>query len=135
METEGSKIARPWQDREFASTWAARDSNRTLLDFPRQLGAALVEHAGPSPDLVLDVASGPGDFLAAFLTYFPAAQGIWCDASPAMQELAEAHLASFGDRVTYQVVDMTRLDDLVLPRRVDAIITSRASHHLSPDSL
>lgn len=137
METsiEGAKIAKPWQDPAFAANWAEHDGLRNLLDFPRALSAALLEHAGVRGGLVLDVASGPGDFLAAYLSRFPTAQGIWTDASAAMLGMARVRLAPFGDRVRYELVDMTNLETLALPGPVDVLITSRASHHLSPASL
>jgi SAM-dependent methyltransferase len=127
------KAAATWQDEGFARTWAQQDSLRDMLDFPRRIAAAVVADDNPDPGLVVDVASGPGDFLAVFLEEFPAARGLWTDVSPAMRDLAGPRLAEFGDRVDFLSVDMTDLS--AVPDGLGLIICSRASHHLDRPAL
>jgi SAM-dependent methyltransferase len=81
--------------------------------------------------VVVDIASGPGAFLAAFLEEFPHRHGVWLDASESMLEQARERLAGYGDRVELRIGDMTDLTAARLPVGVDAIITSRAAHHLN----
>jgi SAM-dependent methyltransferase len=117
-----------WQDDDFARSWARQDSLRGMLDFPRRIAAAVVAEDNPGLDLVVDIGSGPGEFLAVFLEEFPAARGVWTDVSAAMLDLAGTRLAEFGGRVEFQTVDMTDLT--VIPGGAGLITTSRATHHL-----
>ena len=117
-----------WRDPGFATSWAAQDVLADLLLLPRQIASAIVARDRPGCQLVVDLGSGPGAFLTRFLEQFPDAAGLWTDVSPAMQELARPSLSRFGDRVTYQIVEMPDLSSL--PYGLDVITTSRASHHL-----
>jgi SAM-dependent methyltransferase len=122
-----------WQDEEFARTWAKRDALRDILEFPRRIAAAIVADDNPGLSQVVDIGSGPGDFLAVFLEEFPSARGLWTDVSPAMRELAETRLAGFSGRVDFQAADMTDLS--AVPHGVGLISTSRAAHHLDRTGL
>lgn len=124
-----------WRDAEFARGWAAGDDLEGMLAVPRTIAATLVGTEIEAPDLVIDVASGPGEFLAVFLDRFPAARGVWTDVSAPMLDLARQRLAGYGDRVEYRLADMTDLTAADLPRGASAVITSRASHHLDSDRL
>lgn len=117
-----------WQDGDYARSWAERDTMRDFLDFPRRIAAAIVAGDNPSPGLIVDIGSGPGDFLAVFMEEFPSARGLWTDVSMAMRDLAAARLAEFGDRVEFQTVDMTDLT--AIPEGAGIITSSRAAHHL-----
>jgi SAM-dependent methyltransferase len=134
MTEQGRAAATIWSDRDFARAWAEGDALRAMLDLPRRISAAVVAGDRPEPSCVVDIGSGPGDYLAVFLEAFPSARGIWTDASQAMLEQARERLAEFGDRVTYRIADMTDLADAV-PDGTDVITTSRASHHLDRASL
>ena len=134
MTEQGSRAAKPWLDPQFARQWAAHDGIADLLAFPRRIAAAMVAHDRPKVRLIVDIGSGPGDFLAVMLEQFPDARAVWTDASPAMQELAEQRLEAYAGRVEYAIVDLTALGDSV-PRDVDVITTSRAAHHLDRDGL
>jgi SAM-dependent methyltransferase len=135
MTEQGQLAAEIWRERDFARSWAQGDGLRDMLDYPRRIAAAIVGQDNASPACVVDIASGPGDFLAVFLSAFPSARGIWTDASEAMLELATERLAPFGDRVTFQVANMTELAGAGIPAGVDVITTSRASHHLDRPAL
>jgi SAM-dependent methyltransferase len=130
MTEQGLRAAEPWQDSTFANSWASADVHVELLALPRAIASALVAADRPDTARVLDVASGPGDFLAVFLAEFPAATGIWTDASEAMLTLARQRLARFGDRVEFRLADMTDLAAADLPDDIDVVLTSRATHHL-----
>ena len=130
MTEQGRVAAAPWRDATFAGLWSRNDASAQLLELPRAMAAALVAQDRPETRLVLDIASGPGDFLAVFLAEFPEARGIWLDASEAMLELAKERLAPVRDRVEFRLLDMTDLLGRDLPTGIDAIITSRAAHHL-----
>lgn len=130
VRSQGERAAATWRDSEFARSWAANDSFSDLLGFPRRIAAEVVALDNPEPRCIVDIASGPGAMLEVFLTRFPAARGVWTDASPAMLELAREQLAPFGDRVEYRLADMTGLAGAGLPASADVITTSRAAHHL-----
>ncbi|HEX3750982.1 MAG TPA: class I SAM-dependent methyltransferase [Streptosporangiaceae bacterium] len=134
---QGQQAAAMWQDDGYARDWARQDSYKNLLAFPREMAAVIVGEDNPTPGTIVDIGSGPGDFLAAFLEHFPSARGVWTDASEVMLDLARERLAPFGDRVEFRLVDMTALPaDLAgaaapgEPGRADVITTSRAAHHL-----
>jgi len=135
MTEQGQLAAAPWQERDFARGWARDDAMRDMLEFPRQMAAAIVALDTPGPACVVDIASGPGDFLAVFLEKFPGTRGVWTDASDAMLELASERLAPFGDRVDFRVGDMTDLAAAGIPAGADVITTSRAAHHLDRPGL
>lgn len=134
MTIEGHQVAQVWRDAGFAADWAQNDTWADMLSFPRRMATAIVGQTR-RPRLVIDVASGPGDFLRAFLEAYSAAHGVWTDASAAMLEMAQDKLAPFADRVDYQLVDMTDLRSAALPTDADAVISSRASHHLRAPAL
>jgi SAM-dependent methyltransferase len=125
--------ATEWRDPEFATSWAAQDVLADLLLLPRRIASAIVAQDRPGCQLVVDLGSGPGAFLTRFLEQFPHAAGVWTDVSLAMEELARPSLSRFGDRVTYQIVEMSDLSRL--PDGIDVITTSRASHHLEVPAL
>jgi SAM-dependent methyltransferase len=122
-----------WLEEGFVQDWLAQDQLKTLLDFPRQLTAAVVALEQP-PDMVVDIASGPGTYLGLLLDAFPQARGVWTDASEPMREVARENLASFGDRVQFEILDMRDLGRGALPV-ADVIVSSRAAHHLDSAAL
>lgn len=128
-----SEATTEWLDPDFVARWTAADSLAEFLLVPRRISATLVaqDFAGGSrtTPVVLDIGSGPGDFLATMLEAMPGSRGVWSDVSPAMAETARPRLERFGERVSYAFADMTELAPL--PAGVDVITTSRASHHLS----
>jgi SAM-dependent methyltransferase len=122
-----------WMDRGLAARWTAADSLKELLVMPRRISATVVAADRPGTALVVDVGSGPGDYLATMLDTFPAARGVWTDVSPAMEDIARPALAAYGDRVEFRLVDFEDLSPL--PAGVDVLTTSRASHHFDPATL
>ncbi|MDR0344152.1 MAG: class I SAM-dependent methyltransferase [Nocardiopsaceae bacterium] len=135
MTEQGRRAAAAWQDPGFARSWASGDGLGDMLEFPRRIAAAIVAADNPGAACVVDVGSGPGDLLAAFLDELGQARGIWTDASEAMLGIARERLARFGDRVEFRIVDMTELGSGVIPPGADVIATSRAAHHLGAAGL
>lgn len=133
MSTQSRTAAEIWKDHAFATAWAEGDTITDLLALPRRVAAAVVAHDRPECELIVDVGSGPGAFLSVFLDRFPEARGIWTDASEAMYDKARTELAPYGDRITYQVLDMADIGSLA--GGIDALITSRAVHHLDAAGL
>lgn len=123
-----------WTDEAYAASWVAADGFTGLLELPWRMASLLVG-LDRKPELIIDVGSGPGAFLAQLLTVYPGARGVWVDVSPAMRERAEETLAPFAGRVSYVVGDMARLAELGLPAGADVITNSRVAHHLSATEL
>jgi SAM-dependent methyltransferase len=135
MTEQGALAAAEWRKTDFARAWAEGDSYRDMLSFPRHMAAVLIAADNPEPEVIVDIGSGPGDFLAVMLEQFPQARGVWTDVSEAMFDMARERLASFGDRVDYHLVDMTDLAGGGVPDGASVITTSRAAHHLDRDGL
>jgi len=122
-----------WMDEKLAARWTAADSLKELLILPRRISATVIAADRPGTALVVDVGSGPGDYLSTMLDTFPAATGVWTDVSPAMADIARPALAGYRDRVEFRLVDLEDLSPL--PEQADVITTSRASHHFDADTL
>lgn len=135
MTEQGERAAAPWRETGFATAWAARDHQKNLLALPRAFAAEIVAETQPEPELVVDLASGPGDFLAVFLDRFPSARGAWTDASQAMLQLARKRLAGHAGRVSFELLDMTGIAAATALRGADVVTTSRAAHHLDGPAL
>jgi SAM-dependent methyltransferase len=123
-----------WSSPEFAADWVRQDVLANMLALPRQISAALTVDAEVEVSHVIDLGSGPGAYLETFLDHFPAARGTWIDTSKKMEEVARDRLARFGDRVTYRLGDIERLDVHELDA-AEVITTSRVVHHLSPEAI
>ena len=130
VKEQGAVAAAEWRRAGFARAWAEGDSYRDVLAFPRQMAAVIIAADNPAPEVIVDIGSGPGDFLAVMLEQFPQARGVWTDVSEAMFDMARERLATFGDRVDYHLVDMTDLAGGGVPDGASVITTSRAAHHL-----
>ena len=124
-----------WQDEGFVRQWLAGDEHKTMLDFPRRLTTAVIAQEEQDPSVVIDIASGPGTYLGVLLEAFPHARGIWTDASTAMLDAARTQLEPYGDRVEFRLLDMRELDSADDLPAADAIVTSRAAHHLPYEEL
>ena len=135
VKEQGALAAAQWRKTGFARAWAEGDTYRDLLSFPRQMAAVLIAADNPEPGVIVDVGSGPGDFLAVMLDQFPQARGVWTDVSEAMFDMAQEQLAPYGDRVDFHLVDMTDLAGGGVPEDAGVITTSRAAHHLDRDGL
>jgi SAM-dependent methyltransferase len=126
---------RDWRDEELASQWASGDRLEGLLTLPRRMTADLFAHAEEPVRTVLDVGSGPGGFLETVLARLPGARGIWTDVSEAMRGIATARLASYGDRVEFRLLEAADLSAAAPSGSLDAVLTSRMTHHLGSEEL
>ena len=122
-----------WSDDVFVRRWVAGDAGGSILDLPRRITAALVAESGLTVACVVDVGSGPGDYLRSMLEAFPEAEGVWVDASEAMLAQARLALGDLGDRVRYELGDIR--DAPRLPLDGDVIVSSRAIHHFTPETI
>jgi trans-aconitate methyltransferase len=123
-----------WQSGDYAAAWAAEDVMAPVLELPRQISAALVTDSGIEVRHVVDLGSGPGAYVSYMLGTFPDACGTWVDGSQAMLELARTELAPIEGRLTFVVSELEQLDPAAI-EPADVIVSSRALHHLSPESL
>jgi SAM-dependent methyltransferase len=124
-----------WRDDELAAAWTSGDRLEELLTLPRRMTADLLAHADPEVRRILDVGSGPGAFLAAALARQPQAVGIWTDVSGAMCAIAQSRLAAVGERVTFRLADAADVAEVAAPGSLDAVLTSRMTHHLDAEGL
>ena len=122
-----------WADPAFVERWVAGDTGPEALRTPRAMTAALIADSGMDVRHVVDVGAGPGTYLRVLLDAFPAATGVWIDASEAMLERARTALADLEPRVRFQVGDLRAAEDL--PLKGDVVLTSRAVHHFRPDTI
>lgn len=123
-----------WADEATALRWAEADSLHDLLDLPRRLAVAVAADDLPQVAQIVDVGSGPGDFLATALERSPAAQGVWLDVSPTMARLAKARLRDSAD-VRFVVGDLADMRQAVPAGSVDLLTSSRVTHHLDETAL
>lgn len=123
-----------WNSPEYVDRWIHEDVLRDLLALPRRIAAEVVRDADLEVRRVVDIGSGPGGFLRVFLDAFPAAEGIWIDASEPMEGEAKHALADLGDRVSYTLADASDPARLVLDR-ADVVVTSRMAHHFSEETI
>lgn len=127
-------MAHDWDSAEYVEDWYRHDTQVELLKLPMEIAAALVRDDGLPVGRVIDLGSGPGNFLRRFLDEFTEAEGVWVDSSPHMAEIAQEALAPVANRVTFLVADAARPDDLDVGPS-EAVITSRMVHHFSPEEV
>lgn len=128
------QVIQSWSSTEYAAKWQKADGLSALLELPWAIATTMVGRETP-PRLVVDVGSGPGTFLAAVLSAYPDARGVWIDASPGMKEQAEQQLEAFAGRVTYVVEDAARLDQIDVAHGADVVLNSRVAHHFDHNGL
>ncbi len=126
-------MARKWSEDEAAG-WLNTDVQGELLDLPRRIAASIVSLNGGISKFI-DIASGSGIFLKVFLDRFPESSGIWHDASETMKAAAQKSLESYSSRISWVTGDMQGIASLGLATDLDAVVTSRATHHFSADEL
>ena len=105
---EDTRIRRPYRPRFFAAFCAALASRPKLR--------------------ILELGSGPGQLAAEILVHCDVHSYVALDFSPAMHEIAAAHLGELASRVTFVTRDFrepTWPDDL---GAFDAVVTLQAAH-------
>lgn len=123
-----------WHSADYVGAWLGEDVVADMLDLPRRISLALVADAGIDVTHVIDLGSGHGPYLELFLDAYPTARGTWVDSSAPMEEAAREQLSRFEGRVRYVLSDVQDLGDVPL-ELADAVVSSRALHHLSHESL
>jgi SAM-dependent methyltransferase len=123
-----------WKEGTYVADWVGDDVLADLLELPRRISAALVDASGAEVEHVVDLGSGHGPYLELLLDTFPQARGTWVDSSAPMEPLAREALERFGDRISYVLGDIEDLPSLGLGR-AQLIVSSRAIHHFSHDSI
>lgn len=118
---------RSWQDPQWVDRWVDRDARRTAVATAREIAVHIIG-LDSSPATVLELAAGPGSFLAAFLTEFPHAHGIWSDTSVPMAGHARARLAAFEGRVSFALIDIRTP---AIQPAVDVLVCARVTHTLT----
>ena len=128
------RVIESWSSSEYARSWQQADGLSGMLQFPWEIATILIGREA-SPELVVDVGSGPGTFLERVLQAYPDSRGVWVDASPGMREQAEERLARFGGRVEFVVADAAKLADVEVAHGADVVLNSRVAHHFDQDGL
>jgi tRNA (cmo5U34)-methyltransferase len=123
-----------WHSHDYVAQWTGDDVISEVLELPRRISAAIVRDAGIEVSHVVDLGSGHGPYLELLLRELEAARGTWVDSSEAMEEIARDRLAPFGERVTFVIGDLERLDGVGIDR-AELVVTSRVLHHFSRESL
>jgi SAM-dependent methyltransferase len=117
-----SADARAWVER----TVAARPWRPRFFD---AFAAALNQHFD-RPFSVLELGSGPGHLARHVLERCPVARYAAVDFSPAMHDLARAHLGPAAVRVSFVERDFRTADWTRDLAPVDAVITLQAAHEI-----
>ncbi|HLJ68003.1 MAG TPA: methyltransferase domain-containing protein [Chloroflexota bacterium] len=83
------------------------------------------------PFLAVDLGCGAGALTLALLRRFPEARALALDASPQMLEHAQANLALYAERVTFNRFDLRDAGWLLELEAVRCFLSSLAIHHLT----
>jgi SAM-dependent methyltransferase len=130
-----SSASTTWAEEATARAWAAGDDLHDLLDLPRRLAVSVASADLGEISSVVDIGSGPGDFLAVALERSASARGLWTDVSPAMEILARTRLGGFGNRVQFVLTDLADMRRAVPAGSADLLVSSRVTHHLGQEAL
>jgi hypothetical protein len=100
------------------------------LESPRRIAASIVAQDNAPPKSVVDIGSGSGEFLEAFMDRFPASHGQWTEPVDTNLAKAKQHLRRFGDHVAYVIGCPSRdISQGCVPKGVDTLVTSWLSVH------
>lgn len=124
-----------WASAPTALGWTEGDRLGGFLGLPRLLAVTVVAADPGQVRHVVDVGSGPADFLAIALERFPQARGTWIDVSPAMEPLARARLGELARRVEFAVTGLDRLTEVAGGGTADVVLSARVTHHLDEAGL
>lgn len=105
---EETRIKRPYRPRFFAAFCASLASRRGLR--------------------VLELGSGPGQLAREILVHCDVAVYVALDFSPAMHDLARAHLGQLASRVTFVTRDFREPEWPAGLGTFDAVVTLQAAH-------
>jgi tRNA (cmo5U34)-methyltransferase len=126
-----------WLSADYVADWIARDVTRDEVRRPTlERMARWIADGTDKPVQVLDVGGGYGAVTSAVLDTLPHASVVWQDYSPAMLAEARSRLAAYGDRVRFQLADLTNpswTEGLGGP--FDAVVSALAIHNLAEADL
>lgn len=129
-----STLLERW-DRQQAAYIADREARfGAMLD-------VLDLQSGGAPEVVVDLACGPGSLSFRVLERFPGTRVVGVDHDPALLALAREAGAPYGERVTFLDGDLTapgwtaEVVASVAGARVDGVVSTTALHWLSPAQL
>jgi tRNA (cmo5U34)-methyltransferase len=128
--------ANRWLDEAHAREWLARQPDRPDAGRPAQfdlLARLLPLDDAPAP-LVADLGAGHGTLAEVILDRFPRARALCLDVNPAMIAAGRERLARFGERASYATMDLGGDWPAEAAGPFDAVVSSRAIHHLGEDA-
>jgi SAM-dependent methyltransferase len=139
MASSTESIAPIPTDPGACSRWAGRWYTRMTDFFPgRDESIAVMldlvtELAGPEPDRILDLGSGPGPLAARLLARFPRAHVAALDFDPVLLQIGRGALGDAGGRLTWVHSNLREIDwtgALAGLGPFDAVLSVATLHHL-----
>ena len=133
---EELKAGHHWKEADRVTDYIQQNDRDTQhIEEAFEVLTAVLPFEREAPIRVLDIGSGHGVLAAAVLDAFPNARAVGLDISEAMMEAGRERMARYGDRFQYFTGDFA---DGHLPADLteafDLMVSSRAIHHLNPDS-
>ena len=122
-----------WLSEEHARDWLARQANRDGQPEQFDLLARLLPFDESAELSVVDLGAGHGTLSEVLLDRFPRARAVCLDVNPAMIEAGRQRLARFGERARYARMDLGGDWPAEASGPFDAVVSSRAIHHLGED--
>lgn len=95
-----------WQSDAYSREWMAGWAQRPSREEQFAAATRLLPYAPDEPFLLMDIGAGYGAFAAFVLERYPRARAILVDYSPAMLDLAQEQQRSYGDRISFEEVDL-----------------------------
>ena len=125
-----------WLSEEHAREWLARQAEQGDARAPEQfdLLARLLPFDATAELRFADLGAGHGTLSEVLLDRFPRASALCLDVNPAMIEAGQARLARFGERARYARMDLGGAWPAEAGEPFDAVVSSRAIHHLGDDA-
>ncbi len=122
-----------WLSEEHARDWLARQSDDGGRPDQFDLLARLLPFDNAAEPTIADLGAGHGTLSEVLLDRFPRAQALCLDVNPAMIEAGRERLARFGERGRYARMDLGGEWPAEASGPFDAVVSSRAIHHLGED--
>ncbi len=125
-----------WLSEEHARTWLENQPNRPDAGRPEQfeLLARLLPFDESAAPIFTDLGAGHGTLAEVLLDRVPGARAVCLDVNPAMIEAGEERLGRFGTRARYARMDLGGDWPADADGPFDAVVSSRAIHHLGADA-
>ena len=126
-----------WDSAEYVRKWI-EDGDKTDPERAEQITAlvGLIQRRAEEPIEVLDLGAGYGIVTHEILTAYPNAQVVCLDGSAEMLKHGKARLADWKHQLSFIVASFDSpnwLATLPANRQFDAVVSSRAIHHVVDD--